>query len=110
MKSASPRLCLAVVFLMAVHVPQAGAQLIDLTFFEGILNILFQFLGTLGIWDIFAQSLCQSFESLLPDTLSNCKCTGSFTANNGLGGEFFCALGGQNTCLIQGDKKDDPDL
>ena len=96
--------------VLALCVPNVGAFFLDLSFFESIINIILQGLGVFGIWDMLARSLCDTFENLLPETLKNCKCTGSYKVNTGLGGDFFCAIGGQNTCLIDGDKKDDPNL
>ena len=93
--------------LLVLCVSNADAFFFDLSIFESIINVIFSALGVFGIWDMLAKSLCDTFERLLPATLNNCKCKGSYKVNTGLGGDFFCAIGGENSCLIQGEKKEE---
>jgi len=103
------KLCFTAALFLAVCVTNVEALFFDLSIFEDLLNNIFLFMGSLGIWNLLAQSLCSALEGVLPDTLVGCRCSGSFSVEKGLGGEFICQVGGE-TCLINGEKKDEDDL
>ena len=95
--------------LLLLAFPNGADAFLSLTILEDAINNFLEGLGALGIWDGLAKSLCNAMSPLLPEGFLECQCTGSFRAGVGLKGEFFCKLGGE-VCLIQGEKKDDPDL
>lgn len=99
----------ATLLLLAACVTQVDALFFDLSIFEDLLNNLFLAMGSLGIWNVLAQGLCDTFQGVLPETLLGCQCSGSFSVPKGLGGELFCQLGGE-TCLVDGEDEDEDDL
>ena len=98
------RLLFLVVWLLACLIPQANALLFNLSFFESLINSILQSLNIFGLWNNVAQGLCDSFQGALPSVFVNCQCTGSYQVGKGLGGDFFCGLGGE-ICLIEDEGK-----
>lgn len=94
-------------FLLALSGPRRCGAILG--FLEEVINGVFAVLGSFGIWDTLARGLCNTMENLLPDGFLDCRCSGSYRAGRGLGGELFCSIGNE-VCLIPGEKKNDEDL
>ena len=95
--------------LFALCLSSANALFLNLNFLETVINRILEVLGTFGLWNSVARSLCETFQDLLPDVFLDCQCAGSYKVGQGLGGEFFCRLGDE-VCLLEGDSKDEDNL